>query len=58
MRTSLLDVFQESTDHELLKVLIEEFKNSQDLTEDELVNRLVSKMKDVIEERNNATNSD
>jgi hypothetical protein len=56
MSTSLLDVFQESTDHELLKVLIEEFKNYLDFTEDEMVDRLVSKMMDVFEERYNAAN--
>ncbi|MFC2054331.1 hypothetical protein ACFLV7_08555 [Chloroflexota bacterium] len=54
MKTSLLDVFQESNEHELLKVLIEEYKNSLDLTEDELVDCLVSKMRDVFEERYNA----
>ena len=50
MRVVLLNDFQESVDHELLKVLIAEYKKSLDATEDEIVDRLVTKMKNVFEE--------
>lgn len=56
MKTSLLDVFKENTDHKLLKMLIEEYKNSIGLTEDEMVDKLVLKMKEVFEERVDAAN--
>ena len=52
--TSRLNEFQKSTEHELLIELIEEYKRSIDLNENELVDRLVTKMKDIFEERYNA----
>jgi len=53
---SLLANFRESIDYELLKQLIEEYEYSFNLTEDELIERLVSLMKEIFEERYNATN--
>ena len=55
--SELLHHFQQDTDNLLIRRLIEAYKNSLNLPQDEQVNRLVEEMKEIFEEKSNASNT-
>jgi hypothetical protein len=54
-KSMLLEKFMHETEDELLRMLIQTYTNSLDLSEDERVELLVAKLKEIFEERNNAS---